>query len=452
MKKIIITLVLFLTSTIFYSIPSSQSMDICINRDISTKIDLLIIFPEIYQKEIQQFASHKERMNITTIQKTTEEIFQNFNGKDEQEKIKYCIKEAYDNFHISSVLLTGDFKDIPVRYCYNNDEFLSMEPYFISDLYYADLYDEYGFFSSWDTDDDSQYGEWNGNVAEDKNISLTPEVSIGRFPCSNHFEVKTMINKIITYETETDYDEWFHQFVVAGGDTYSEARGYEGDIFNSYEGEQLTGEAIDIMSGFEATTLWASTETLSTLSIIKAINDGCGFLYLSGHGSPGVWCTHPPNSAKKVGSLPNQLMPFLRNKNKLPICIVGGCHNSQFDVHPFRIFQDSFMFNTWRSKCWSWKLTSSPHGGAVATIGCTGLGWQGIEFGGGGANWLNIQFFKEYSNGTTTLGTIWKNTITKYLQNFPIDWETPSGKLSSLDAKTVQEWTLIGDPSLQVKV
>ncbi|MBS3802121.1 MAG: hypothetical protein KGY65_05155, partial [Candidatus Thermoplasmatota archaeon] len=107
---------------------------------------------------------------------------------------------------------------------------------------------------------------------------------------------------------------------------------------------------------------------------------------------------------------------------------------------------------TWLDKCWSWKLTSSPFGGSIATIGCTGLSWQGIEFGGGGSDWLELEFFKEYANGTTILGDIWKNVITKYVEEFPINWDTPSGEKSSLDAKTVQEWALIGDPTLKIKV
>jgi len=215
--------------------------------DETSVFDLLIIAPKKFQRECQQLIDHKLNQNVKTIIKTTKEIYNNYDGNDKQEKIKYCIKQNYDEYKIGSVLLIGDFIEVPVRYCYNNDGYLSMEPYFISDLYYADIYDENGNFSSWDTEGDSLYGEWNGEHAEDKDISLTPEVSIGRLPCSNRFEVKTMINKIINYETETDYDGWFHRFVVAGGDTYSAARGYDEDKYDNYEGEQNLDEAVNIL-------------------------------------------------------------------------------------------------------------------------------------------------------------------------------------------------------------
>lgn len=454
MKKIFSIFLIFLLISIPYCCQYVKSSKNIENSKInSNHSDLLIITAKNFHNECERLIDHKRDLNINAEIRTTNYIYHNYNGAHRQEKIKYCIKQAYDDLNIPFVLLIGDFRCIPVRYCYNNDEFHSLEPYFISELYYADIYDESSGFSTWNTDGDGTYGEWNGKTADDENISLIPEVSIGRLPCSNLFEFRTMIDKIIAYETELDNQDWFHRIVVAAGDTYSAARGYSDDEFKLYEGEELALEAVDILSTFEfeATTLFASGGSLSTISVIKAINEGCGFLYLSGHGSPGVWCTHPPNSAEIVGNFPNYLIPALRNKGKLPVCIVGGCQNSKFDVHPLNLFNDPFLLGTWHKEWWSWKLTSSPYGGSIATIGCTGLSWQGIEFGGGGADWLNLQFFRNYANGTLTLGSIWRNAINSYLETFPIDWNTPSGETSSIDAKTVQEWSLFGDPTIQIK-
>jgi len=451
-KFITIVMVCFITSISFFSLPIIYAKNSDQEQPILKNYDLLIVTPEKFLKQCEKLIEHKNTLNISSITKTTEEIYKEYKGCDEQEKIKYCIKQTYDDYHISFVLLLGDFKEIPVRYCYNNDQYHSLEPYFISDLYYADLYDNFGFFSTWDTNNNGIYGEWTGRNAEDKFISLTPEVALGRLPCSNTFQVKRMIKKIINYENTEKNDEWFNRIVVAGGDTYSVARGYNDKKYFPYEGEQLTLEVIELMPGFEPTILWASDKTLSSYSLIKSINKGCGFLFLSGHGSPGLWCTHPPNSSKKVGKLSNELVPLLRNKNKLPVCILGGCQNSRIDVHPLRLFKEPYQYDTWRNKCLSWKLSSSAFGGSIATLGSTGLSWQGIEFGGGGLDWLNIQFFKEYGNGINNLGTIWKNAIIAYLDEFPIRWYTASGKKSSIDAKTVQEWIIIGDPTLQIGV
>jgi len=454
-KIIIISLfLLFLVQPIINSLSSlNQKLPYNDINFTNNENRLLIIIPKKFVGgQINKLSDYKNNRGIENIVKTTEYVYNNFAGQDNSEKIKYCIKWAFDEWGISSVLLIGDFRDIPVRYCYNNDGFHSLEPYFISDLYYADLYDDQGFFSSWNDDGDSLFGEWNGQCAEDDEISLTPEVSVGRLPCSNRFELKTMIDKIIRYENALDYDEWFHRIVVAGGDTYSEARGYNDSAFRFYEGEEQAKKVMNVMTEFQSQPLFASEGTLSTFSVFKSIWNGCGFLYLSGHGSPGVWCTHPPNSVEKVGNFPNLIIPLLRNKDKLPVCVVGACQVSKFDVHPMNVFRDSLSSLTWFNKCWSWKLTSSPNGGAIAILGCTGLSWMGMEYGGGGSDWLELEFFKEYANGTTILGDIWKNVITRYVNEFPIDWDAPSGETSSLDAKTVQEWALIGDPTLKIKV
>ena len=53
-------------------------------------------------------------------------------------------------------------------------------------------------------------------------------------------------------------------------------------------------------------------------------------------------------------------------------------------------------------------------------------------------------------NGTTILGETWGKTITRYLNEYPIDWNTPAAGDSAIDAKTCQQWALLGDPSLQI--
>ena len=69
--------------------------------------------------------------------------------------------------------------------------------------------------------------------------------------------------------------------------------------------------------------------------VIKAINQGAGFVYLSGHGSPITWSTHPLDTEEEddwIDGLYSSEMRRLTNCNKLPIVLVSGCHNSQFDV------------------------------------------------------------------------------------------------------------------------
>ncbi|HVQ01118.1 MAG TPA: C25 family cysteine peptidase, partial [Candidatus Thermoplasmatota archaeon] len=245
--------------------------------------DLLIIAPCDFMKSLRPLVVHKDNVGIRTRLVPLCDVYRQmyWQGRDKPEKIKYFIKAAKENWGIKYVMLVGDFELMPVRYVYNADNNTEWnEPRFISDLYYADLYDAHGNFSSWDTNGNGIYGEWYGEAAKDPNIDLYPDVYVGRLACTNEAEVRAMVHKIITYETTAYGQEWFHRFVVAAGDTYPVS---ENPNWTTYEGEVNTQDAIDNMSGFTPVKLWTSDGTLTgPKDVIHAIDQGCGFLYFSG--------------------------------------------------------------------------------------------------------------------------------------------------------------------------
>ena len=415
--------------------------------------DLLIITPAQFKKELEPLVDHKNSNGISTTLVTLTKLYdEEFWGRDNPEKIKYFIRDAIENWGIKYVLLVGDFTQMPVRYVHNEDVNSGFhEPCFISELYYADIYDKNDGFSSWDTDNDGIYGEWIDDEiseeAEDKNIDLYPDVFVGRLACRNRVEVKTMVNKIINYETSTFGEEWFNKIVVVAGDTYPE--------INGNEGEENTIHVLENMSGFEQIILWTSDGTFTGVrDILRAVNKGCGFLYFDGHANPFHWSTHPPGDRNTwIEGLSILSMSRLTNGKKLPICVVGGCHNLQFDVHLGKLREDPWYYFTWIPECWGWKLTRKIGGGSIATIGCSGLGMtkEDKESFSGAGDFLEPTFFYEYGvNGTDILGEVWGKTITDYLNKYPIDWGTPAAWDYAIDAKTVQQWVLLGDPSLKI--
>ena len=417
--------------------------------------DLLIISPSSFIDELKPLVCHKNTVGISTRLVSLCEVYDQmyWQGRDNAEKIKYFIKTAIEEWGISYVLLVGNYQLMPVRYCYNADIGSGYdEPCFISELYYADIYDGCGEFSSWDTNNNGVYGEWFGNVSEDPDIDLYPDVAVGRLACRNSFEVKTMVKKIIQYETGTFGSEWFQKITVVAGDTYPEALNAN---WTGYEGEENTLQVLENMSSFEPTKLWTSDETLrGTRDVLQAVNSGCGFLYFDGHANPYRWSTHPPNDPDTwIEGLSVLSMTRLRNREKLPVCVVGGCHNLQFDVHFGKILEDPWYYYTFIPECWGWKLTRKIGGGSIATIGCTGLGMtkEDKESFSGAGDYLEPSFFKQYGvNGVDVLGDTWAATITDYLDTYPIDWNTPAAWDFAIDAKSVQQWVLLGDPSLQI--
>ncbi|MCJ7571553.1 MAG: C25 family cysteine peptidase, partial [Candidatus Thermoplasmatota archaeon] len=336
-------------------------------------------------------------------------------------------------------------------YVYNSLD----EAYYISELYYADIYDKNGDFSSWDTNNNRIFGEWNGTEAQDKDIDLYPDVYVGRLACRNLLEVNIMVDKIITYETSTYGSDWFNRIVVCAGDTYP--NGQYPFPTPDFEGEKNAKTVLSYMPGFSNTSLFTSDGSFTGPSdIINAVNQGCGFLFFDGHGNPMVWSSHPSNNKTWINGLRVGDMIYLKNKNMLPVCVVSGCHNLQLDVNLLNLlkdFKEAYYWSIWTPECWGWKLTRKIGGGSIATIGCSGLGMSKEDKSSleGASDYLDPQFFYEYGiNGTDILGECWGKAINRYLNRFPIDWNTPSSWDYAYDAKTVQQWVLLGDPSLKI--
>ena len=435
--------------------------------------DLLIISPSEFAKNLERLASHKESFGIKTRISTLEEVYSEmyWYGRDKSEKIKYYIKTAIENWGIKYVLLVGGIKGqtnkwiLPVRYSHvvplTEQEYA--EQSFISDLYYADIYDSSGDFSSWDSNNDNEFSVWNETFHE--KMDLYPDVYLGRLPCRTNSEVKTMVNKIIVYEKPKSDTDWFKNLILVAGDSYNDTNHYN-------EGELICEKAKTLMPDFNPIEIYAhENNDINRKTVNKAMNQGAGFAYFCGHGSSASWSTHfPPDGTNWTTGYEVKDMIFLRNGYKLPITVVGGCHNGQFDVTMWNILLGikeyglkyfsikpgnigRFWYGGWTPNCWAWWLTSKIGGGSIATIANTGLGTHGdgdqdnngipdyLEILDG---WLELRFLELYgSEGKDNLGENHGETLTGYLHRF-------LGDDSKMDVKMIQQWELFGDPSLKI--
>jgi len=653
-------------------IPASGTLQIATDADLSitytaptqspfplkSEYNMVIIAPKSFEKALQLLIEHKNSHGVQTVLKTTEDIYNEFTGVDKPEKIKYFIKNAIETWGVEYVLLVGGLKNmvfakprdnpnegstgwhLPVRYTnlFDNPKFpLNSEstlydPGVLSDLYYADIYEAGGNFSSWDPNGDGIFAAWRMEGHEnDTDIDMYPDVALGRLACVSVSEVRTVVKKIITYETTTYGAEWFKKMTVISGDgfldqgdlnilwdttglptgtytiyaqssnpsaeygpietinvtvdktqatnltfnhddhlriheypglpiaeivtvsegnilgntdftyvpTENEAycnefyfwanmsylsgvltiRGKSYDpkpygnlssihvwIKNSadtivfqdwrnntemyYEGEYTTGEQALLGRGgalyympeeFDREIIWASNGLFTNPEdVIEAWTEGAGFMFISGHGSPNVWADHYPGvpGNRKYGSVdglsvttlrpwppfferPMFPMDTIRNEEKLPITVIGGCHNSQFNVTMVYGFLEGMIYifpNFPQMHMWchgqpvpetfSWRLVRNPHGGSIATMGNTGLGYgmPGVDLTtGGGDGWITIEFFKQYgAEGLDVLGQAYQQTLTAYINTFDMT------DLAAGHPKSVQQWVLLGDPSLKI--
>ncbi|MGC9089885.1 MAG: C25 family cysteine peptidase, partial [Caldisericia bacterium] len=387
---------------------------------LKSNYDLLIITPQEFQDTLTTFINHKNQKGILTTTLTLEYINSTFSGRDLQEKIKYAIKYALDNWSIKYVLLIGDSEKIPPRYVAVNDGEESTLP---SDLYYADIYNSLGQFDTWDKNNNNIFGEYNSSNGNIDKPDLYPDVSIGRIPVSNLNELNNYIQKVIYYETN-NIESWFKKTLLVGVATFSYPNFAEGE----YCKETI---ATNYLSSFQnnklyQTDLYQNTSDPTPTNINNVLNSGVGFLNFAGHGGPTVWGNNNPSiTCYNVSSN----MSGLNNENKLPVIFSNACSTARYD-------DTEAMPEYWLTYYMK---------GAVGFIGATRLGWAytGQWFNNGLIGKMDNLFFKGYSlNNKDILGETWRYMISNYI--------TENGYSSVHDFKTITELGLFGDPSLKI--
>jgi hypothetical protein len=415
--------------------------------------NFLVISPLEFANNLSPLINHKNRYNISTKLVILEDI--TGKGRDKQEQIKYFIKDSIETWGIKYVLLVGNRTKMPVRYSYASyDDIIAKVDPFISDLYYADIYDANGSFCSWDSNNNDTFGEIDFDsenfsyITIDK-VDLYPDVYIGRLLCSNTSEVDFVVDKIINYEKNTYNQQWYNNLIVCGGNTGKRnvvERFLTGNI--TWEGEHMGNTVINIMNTFNPTRLYASAnlplcniydaEKLTTEGINNAINSGAGFVFFSGHGNPSLWATHPPIFNKiwlpsPVGYRSSDIKN-LTNDYRLPFVILEACSCGDYSN------------NTGVPSPIAWDFIKSEGGGAVACLATTALsfGNVGAYCVGGLSGYMTIQLFKGYSRGFRVAGTILARAQICYLNN------VIKGSGTSMNYLTVEEWTLFGDPTLML--
>ena len=451
------------------------------------EFDMVIIAPDAFSDSLQPLINHKNDIGIKTFLKTTEQIYSEYDGVDKPEQIKYFIKDAKEKSNITYVLLVGGLKSIiygkprddanqgskdwyvPVRYSNLVNPGSFSDPGFISDLYFMDIYDGEGQFSSWDSNNDGIFAKWESFGVDKDVIDLYPDVYVGRLACRNTLEVKTVVNKIITYESTPIDPSWYKRMVLVGGD------GFDDSAYgtNWPEDELVCDKFLSYMKDVEPVKLYASNRendseyTPLTSNIIREINAGCGHIIFSGHGQPYRWVTYWPdefNEPIQDGGISIFDFPKMQNGDKLPICCIeGGCHNSMFNVSLLATLLDRdnsqhlMTYGVPIPECLGWSFVRKRGGGAIANFGypsCTFISpGENGDLDGDGNNEPDIfeawrpymvrQYYKLFGEGAQFLGDVAGGAVRNYLQAFP-------GMDNLFDAKMIEQVIFFGDPSLKI--
>ena len=407
----------------------------------------IVLAPDEFSDELAPLITHKTNKGISTKFVSLNDIYNGVyfpaTGRDNQEKIKYFIKNTIENWGTSFVLLVGGSSKFPIRisniYVSGNEDIMQ----FVSDLYYADIYNETGDFCTWDSNDNDVFGEFNWGPSHNfDQVDVHPDVYLGRLACVNSNEVTTCVNKIKLYEqagNEAYKQEWFIDAVFVGGETWPD------DTEEIREGEYIQENIEAKMTGFAWNKIWESNGRLGTWippygagDITSTINKGCGFLEFSGHGNLNVWASHRFKSQDwiptPIGYYLNNNVKSLSNGDELPITVIGGCLVGKFNEDP---------------DCFAWSFLLNSGGGAIAVNAATESLYSadGSDTIKGSGGLIEISMFKSYKEiGATTFGEMWAWGLENYIT-------TRHMKLTNTykyDYVTVEEWEPFGDPTLQI--
>jgi hypothetical protein len=243
--------------------------------------------------------------------------------------------------------------------------------------------------------------------------------------------------------------------------------GYDGE---EPDGEYLCNVSIDYMDSIidESVKVYASNFTGGPRpdwkNITTTFSEGAGFALLQGHGNAFMWDTKWPDETgdyRWVGGIMNIDMGQMNNGGKLPIVVVGGCHNGIFNVTLGRTFLDGldgyYDYHSYQlfpglpfgfpvGTCFSWNLVKQTKGGAIASTGSTGYG-RGYPL-----DPMNLSglleanfFYKIGIDNVETVGAAHGGSIQKYLDEV-IFHES----LFWSHAYVIGIYALFGDPSLKI--
>ena len=409
--------------------------------------DFLIITPSEFSQEFNNpisefdisYIDYKNGKGISTKLVTLEEIYNGdyfpVIGIDNQEKIKYFIKDAIENWGVTHVLLVGSGlpgnEKFPVRYAYVPSG--RYEEKFPSDLYYADIYDANMSFSDWDKDGDGEYAEYSETGNDMDNVDLFPDVYLGKIPCKDVAEVQNILRKILYFEK---HNKVTNKIVQIGGDTFP------GDNQKVNEGEFANSEVLKKLPGYITTQLWASNGRLTKRDIANGFNSLVDFVDFSGHGSWGSWATHDTQDDEVWLPAKTTISPYtgwlyvdydlytVQNVEKLSVVVFNACSCHKYTDH---------------ASCIGWKTLNSNSGG-IASFGASGIGYGSYGtyetervFG-----WMEVHIFEELVT-TKNLGEVWSNVLSGYVNtHWENDWH-------GTDYKTVLETSMFGDPTVNIE-
>lgn len=317
-------------NTFFFNSPENKGY----TKEDSLIIDYIIITDSSFVDQFKPLINWKKEKGLRSRIVTTDSIYANYLGLDNQERIRNFLKDMYDKHNLSWVLLGGDTDIFPLRstYAMTSDAGGPIDEDDIpTDLYYSDL------DGTWNYNGHPPWGE----IAD--SIDLYPDVFVGRAPVITEEEVTTFVNKIIKYEKNppTGYlNKALFLGAILWNDPYTDAAVGKNKIDSLY-----------VPSWISITKLYESLGNENSDKVTEEINKGQNLINHDGH----AWIDCMGMGDDYFFRIDAD---SLKNGDSLSILYTIGCWANAID---YNAISEHFINN--------------PYGGCVAFIGNSRYGW-----------------------------------------------------------------------------
>lgn len=327
---------------------------------------------------------------------STQWIYENYTGRDTQEKIRNYLIDAYQNQGLVYALIVGDFGET-ARVSKLNIGGNVMNS--VSDLYYSDL------DGNWDADGDGNYGELNDG------LDYYSDIYVGRYSTDISARLATMVNRTVAYETSSPAGDWQTTALLAGAGLWPES-GYWGSFI-------CDSIALRIPDSWTVHKLYENAGSHPN-NQIALYNAGVSFSSPTGHGfESGIyWYYNPPTdiiSSANYTDLTNSDTPIVFHSIA---CLAGSIEN-------VASIAERLMF--------------APAGGAAAVMFNSQNGW-GAPPNMGASEWLELFFaIVLFEQEEYEIGVAHSFSKDQFKAGVPI----------GMQSWVLQENNLLGDPALR---
>ncbi len=355
-----------------------------------------------YESGFQPLVDWKTKKGVPAKIVSGSYISFNYEGNNQQEKIRNFIIDAQVNWGTKWVLLGGDVNTLRARaaYAMTSGGGIPGEDDIPCDLYYSDL------DGSWDLNENLVYGE----VAD--SVDMYPDVFVGRISARSDAQAEDVVNKILSYEKNPPLDYQLNALFFAEvmwGNPYT-----DGGVAKDYIDNYFVPPRFDPI-----TKLYQSLGNESAEAVLAAMNQGQNLMNHNGH----AWI-----EVLSVGwdYITNWDMDALSNSPRNGILFSIGCWPGAYDYD-----------------CFGEHFVNNPNGGGIAFIGNSRYGWGSPgnpEYGY--SDRFDQQFFKAlFEDDIYNLGATLASAKATYV--------------SRAGQENVYRWceyeiTLFGDPEMPV--